>query len=329
MQCDASEKGLGATLLQGGQPVAFASRAVWPTEQHYAQIENECLAIVFGCGRFDHYLFGKDSITVETDHKPLEVIFKKPLLQAPKQLQRMLLRIQKYPLNVSYKRGAEMYIADLLSRASLPLEKTQCDTKEYQIFNLREETSFREELENIEPVEYISVSRQRLHQIQEMTKDDSTLQALNSMVLAGWPETKESVPVCIQGYFNFRDEITIHNGVLYKGLKIMVPEKMRQEMTMRAHASHLGIESCIRRARDALYWPDMTKDITEAVQNCITCQEFAPNQTREPLMTHEIPTYPWQKVGIDLFSCDKTDYLITCDYYSDFWEIDILKDTTT
>ena len=55
IQCDASEVGLGATLLQKGQPVAFASRALSQTEQRYAQIEKECLAIVFACEHFDQY----------------------------------------------------------------------------------------------------------------------------------------------------------------------------------------------------------------------------------------------------------------------------------
>ena len=84
IQCDASEVGLGATLLQKGQPVAFASRALSQTEQRYAQIEKECLAIVFACEHFDQYIFGRDYITVQSDHKPLESIFKKSLLSAPK-----------------------------------------------------------------------------------------------------------------------------------------------------------------------------------------------------------------------------------------------------
>lgn len=57
LQCDAREYGLGATLLQDGQSVAFASRTLSPTERNYAQIEKEYLAIVFGCQRFDQYHF--------------------------------------------------------------------------------------------------------------------------------------------------------------------------------------------------------------------------------------------------------------------------------
>ena len=70
------------------------------------------------CDRFDQYVFGRE-ITVEIDHKPLEVILKKPVLAAPKRLQRMMMQLQKYNLRVVYKRGSEMCIADTLSRAYL------------------------------------------------------------------------------------------------------------------------------------------------------------------------------------------------------------------
>ena len=119
LQCDASEKSLGATLLQNGQPVAFASRALSRVEQTYAQIEKECLAILFAAERFDQYLLGRQLVTVNTDHKPLVPIFSKSIFSAPKRLQRMILRLQKYNLAVKYCPGSQMYIADKLSRAFL------------------------------------------------------------------------------------------------------------------------------------------------------------------------------------------------------------------
>lgn len=104
LQCDASETGLEAALTQRGKPVAFGSRALAPTERGYAQIEKECLAIVFGMEKFHHYTYGR-KVTVQSDHKPLENIHRKPLLSAPKRLQRMLLRPQKYDINVIYVPG--------------------------------------------------------------------------------------------------------------------------------------------------------------------------------------------------------------------------------
>ena len=84
IQCDASQSGLGAALLQNGQPVAYASRALTDAETRYAQIEKELLAIVFACERFEPYVYGRDKVKVDSDHKPLEYIFQKPLHSAPK-----------------------------------------------------------------------------------------------------------------------------------------------------------------------------------------------------------------------------------------------------
>ena len=94
--------GLGAVILQNGQPLAYPSRIMSPSERNYAQIEKETTAIVFACERFDHCLCGQEHITVQSDHKPLEILFKKSLLSAPKRLQRMLLRLQRYNLNMTY-----------------------------------------------------------------------------------------------------------------------------------------------------------------------------------------------------------------------------------
>ena len=114
---------MGATLLQEGQPVAFASRPLSTVERQYAQIEKECLAIVFACSRFNQYLHGRELTTVETDHKTLVPIFQKSIHSAPKRLQRILLRLQRYNLNVTYLPGSQMYVADMLSRAYAQIEK--------------------------------------------------------------------------------------------------------------------------------------------------------------------------------------------------------------
>ena len=116
IQCDASQDRLEWVLLQNGQSVAFASKTMTETKKRYAQIEKECLAIVYACEKYNQYILGK-STKIETDHKPLEIIFKKLLLCAPKRLQRMLLRLQKYSLIVVYSAGSQLYFADFLSRA--------------------------------------------------------------------------------------------------------------------------------------------------------------------------------------------------------------------
>lgn len=119
LSVDASKSGLGAVLLQEDKPVAYTLQALTETEQRYAQIEKEMLAIVFGAESFHQYVYGRE-VDVQSDHKSLEAIMKKPLSSAPARIQRLLMRLQKYHVNIHYKPGKEMYIADALSRAYLP-----------------------------------------------------------------------------------------------------------------------------------------------------------------------------------------------------------------
>ena len=117
IQCDASEGGPGAALLQDGRPMAYASRALTAAERNYAQIEKELglLAIVFSTERSHQYTYGRSDV-VESDHKPLESILAKPLVFTPKRQQRMILRQQRYDLDVRYQKGSELHLADTLSR---------------------------------------------------------------------------------------------------------------------------------------------------------------------------------------------------------------------
>ena len=102
VQADASQRGLGACLVQEGKPIAFASKSLTDTETRYANIERELLAIVFACQRFNTYVLGRQ-FTVESDHKLLEMIHQKSLASAPPRLQCMLLQLQRYDLTIKYR----------------------------------------------------------------------------------------------------------------------------------------------------------------------------------------------------------------------------------
>ena len=116
IQTDSSSTGLGSCLLQDGLPVSYASIALTDAEQRYAQIKKELLAMVFACEKFHFYVYGRDA-TVQSYHRPVESIFKKPLHQTTPRLQRMLLRLLRYRLTIQYT--YLMFVADTLSRAYL------------------------------------------------------------------------------------------------------------------------------------------------------------------------------------------------------------------
>ena len=78
VQADAFQRGLGVCLIQDGQSIAFASKSLTDTETRYANMERELLAIVFACQHFNTYVLGRP-FTVESNHKPLEMIHQKSL----------------------------------------------------------------------------------------------------------------------------------------------------------------------------------------------------------------------------------------------------------
>ena len=94
---------------------------------------------------------------------------------------------------------------------------------------------------------------------------------------------------------------------------------MRREMLEAIHYSHLGIASCLRRARDVLFWPGMSAQVKDFISKCSTCNEYSHRQCKEPLLNHSIPSRPWSKLAIDLFVYDSVNYVLLVDYFSDFW----------
>ncbi len=211
LQCDASQFGLGAALMQNGQP---ASRA------RYAQIEKELLAIVFACEHFEYYIYGRGAVNVETDHQLLVPIVLKPLNKATNRLQRMLLRLQNFNLNVKYKKGQDMFLADTLSRAFLPAG------------------DFALSLEEVDHTMTLAIPED---QLQELARQDPVSQALSSTIRQGWPNSKSEVAEIVHPYFDVRDELTVQDDLVYS---------LRRRMMEVAHETHIGMEGCLRRARE-------------------------------------------------------------------------------
>ena len=221
--------------------------------------------------------------------------------------------------------GPQIYIADMLSRAYLQADHSQCESiPEYQIFQLSQEQLLFQEIADINQLDYMRLSEGTHKQIKQCTIADATLQSLMNMIMTGWPLTKEEVPVCIREYWKYKEELTVQEGVLYKGMKVIVPASVRSQMIARTQSSHLGPDACVRRAHDVLFWPSMA----DQIKNCEVSNDFLARQQKEPLMTHKIPETLWSKVGQDLFTLSDENYLVTVDYYSNYFDLDFLSGTT-
>ena len=246
-----------------------------------------------------------------TDHKPLQAIVKKPLCLAPKRLQSMILKTQQYDTDIEYQPGEKMFIADFLSRAYLE-DVTSSDSYDY-----------------ISQIAHLPICEERLRKIQNASKSDSTLQRITDIITQGWAEDRKDLPPEAIPYFHFRDELSVQDGLIFKGTRIVIPAEMRKEIREALHIPHCGIEGSLCRACECVYWPGMNSDLKEYFQKCEVCNSHGQKQQKETLMSHEATDRSFEKIGVDLFELNKCNYLVTVECFSNFWEVDPLTLTTT
>ena len=310
IETDASQKGLGAVLMQEGKPARFLSNALTPAEQNYSNIERELLAVLFACEKLHTYTFGRE-ILVHIDHKPLEANFQKPINLAPARLKRMLLRLSTYNLQVKYVRSKSVLLADTLSRLVKPNETTKA------IPGLE-----------ISIAQVLKVEPARLESLQEETRVDPALAELSDFIITGWPDSMQDLPQHIHPYWCFLDELTILDGLVMKGNRVVIPRSMRAGTLNRLHDAHQGLTSTLHCARRTVYWPKLQDDITEMVQKCEPCQRHGNKKHADP-ERQLTTTRPMELLGIDLVYHKGEHALVTVDYFSGFITHDIVSNETS
>ena len=321
MSTDASSYGLGGVLLQNSdnvlKPIAYCSRTLTSSEKKYAQIEKECLASVWACERFDRFVRGHGNVTLLTDHKPLVPMMNtKDLDDTPVRCQRLLMRLMKYNILAKHVPGKEMLVPDTLSRSPIDPETVSSTTKDVELYVLMVEDNM--------PASDAKKSAMR----QEILKD-SGLQSAIVYTLTGWPKYEKDVPESLKSLYEHRASLSVSDGLLLFGSRIVIPASMRPEILERIHDGHQGITKSLERARLGVWWPGVTKDIKKFISLCSQCAKNKPTQRREPLITTPLPQGPWQRVGVDLFSHKSKNYLVMCDYYSRWIEVLNLTSTTS
>lgn len=305
LSVDASSKAIGACLMQDDQPVAYATKTFTKSEQNHPQIVKEALAIRFACSKFHEFIHGR-KLVVETDHKPLETIFKKPLHCAPLRLQQIIWDVLPYTPEVRYKKGTKIPIADTLSR--------DCE----QTTNENEEKEMHVNL-------ILAINDALQQRIVESTASDVELKLLKAVIMRGWPDSDTKLPEAVRKYAPFKSQITFEQGMLFNANKIILPQCEIKNIIQQCHTGHVGVTKSISRARQSMYWHGQSKDIKTYVENCQVCQQTQKANTREPMIIKKVPEYPFQRVSSDIFYVRGKEYLLIADHYSGFIDIKQLK----
>lgn len=302
VQTDASKLGLGAVLIQVGKPVAYASRSLSTHEKNYSNIEREFLAVKFACQKFHHYIWNYD-VLIQTDHLPLVSIWKKGISETTERLKNIHYSVASYKLDIQYIKGKDNVIADALSRVS-PQHDPDAESDPDVHIRVHQLTAF------------VNASPGKLDEYREATAADETLRMLRLTVHNGWPAYYKSLKPEIRHFWAYRSDISLEDGLLYKGHALIVPASLRSNTLEALHEGHWGKDKTTLRARDCVYWPNICNDIAEFVRDCDICATYGNAQKKEPIQQHDLPGHPWQKVAVDLFQFEQQNYLLLADYYS-------------
>ncbi|XP_062541322.1 uncharacterized protein K02A2.6-like [Armigeres subalbatus] len=163
------------------------------------------------------------------------------------------------------------------------------------------------------------------------TEQDAALQVVIDYIRNGWPNTIERVPAAAKIFYKYRSELSTQDGLAFRGDRILIPNALHRSMIEKVHVSHNGIESTLKLARENMFWPGMSAQITDVVKECTICAKFSPSQQKPPMKNHAISIYSWQTVSMHVFFATyrkKHQFLVTVDHYSDYIELDLLKDMT-
>ena len=183
-----------------------------------------------------------------TDHKLPVSMFKKDVATLSQCIQCILLKIHQYRVQIIYKPGPEIFIADWLSRHN------QMEEKDKPIKGIDIQVDAIQAI--TEMLECISVV-----EIQQASSTDNYLQQLKGIIITGWLDSRDELHVDLQPYWSYRDELAVIDGLILKGKHIIIRNGLKEQVLNQLHTNHMGIEKTKLLACECVYWPSINADI--------------------------------------------------------------------
>ena len=284
---DASGYGIAAVLTQVSQedgkekPVCFISRKLSEAEQKYSVSEKEFLAVLWSCERLHQYLYGRP-FTIKTDHQCLKQLLKNGFQggNAPCRVIRWSTRLLQYNFEVMYIPGRQNVIADALSR--LPRDNPDSCLDLFDIHvSLNSNT--------LSPI--------TIHELREETSKDDKLEELAKLINEGWPARMNLISDPMRAFWNLRHELSIIDGVIYRGEKFVIPGSLQNRIITFAHEGHLGISKTKIRIREQFWWPNLNSSVESQLRSCGCCREAYRDS---PVQVPDYKHIPWHQLAIDI-----------------------------
>ena len=331
LQTDFSGRGIGYWLRQkyckcshidpsccpeGWKITLVGSRFLRDAEKRYAAIEGECLAVAWALEDTRWFTLGCSTLIVATDHKPLiKVLDDKSLDTLQNQrLFRLKQKTLMWQFDIIYVPGKSNHAADAASRH--PVSSEHPDTL----------TAVRVTGEPIDDMEteVVASARACAQQYGAISWDDmrhesgvdGTIQHLIRLIESGFSDSRESLPPEVAPFLQYRDRLSVVDGVVMFDNRMVVPAALRREVLQTLHGAHQGTVSMQNRAQSCVFWPGITGDISKTRASCSICASMAPSQPHMPPTEPIVPEFPFQAIVGDYFELAGTKFLVIVDRFT-------------
>ena len=271
LQTDASLKnGMGYVLLQRQSDkwrlIQCGSRFVSDTESRYAVIELELSAVKWAMEKCHLFLKGLPKFTLVVDHQPLVTILDKQTLDAvenPK-LPRLKERISGYVFKTVWRKGKDHAIPDALSRAPVndPEPDDMADDP-IMLSHIRAGIACKISTIIADDEYHPHLIDPMLEELRAAAIADPQYEELVLAVENGFTSDSEKLEPFVRQFWNIRNELWTDDGLVLYGSRLVIPVSKRAKILSKLHVAHQGIERSKRRARQVVYWPGISSDITK------------------------------------------------------------------
>jgi transposase InsO family protein len=226
-------------------------------------------------------------------------------------MQRWALTLSNYDYQLEYRQGKNIGHADGLSRLPLPETPTFVPTPEEVILSLG----------------VIDESPITAEHIRKWTLSDPVLSQVRHFVEHGWPI---ATPDGLSPYSSRKSEISVQQGILMWGNRVIVPPQAREILLNELHMTHPGIVRMKGLARSHLWWPGLDQEIENKVRDCHMCQTHNKMPTQASLHPWEWPGRPWHRIHIDYIGpFEGHMILVIVDSHSKYIDAHVTNSTST
>ena len=214
--------------------------------------------MVTGVEHFHQYLFGKQ-FTLYTDHIPIENLVLKPIIHTSPRVQRLMLHLSQYHINVQHKAGKHLLLSDCLSRLSNPASQEEDESLNLHVTSI--------ESQDGESLPFLTLSNMR-----DALMEDPISVLLGDLILNGWPDSCKDLDQELKPYRIHHFNLSIIDGIILLGEDcIVVPITLCEQFLKALHYTHQGITKTLARARNHAYWLGIAHDILKL---CCECEIF-------------------------------------------------------